>query len=164
MVSFAVFAGNFGSEAGIPPVGLQSQEWHLSRVTVTKANNISIIMAGVSGLVWFPLFSIWGRIPVLFWSSLMGFLFTIGCVLAPDFDTFYGLRALQTVTQSVGQTLGVAVIKDIIFLHEHAQKVGIWYAIFITSPVLGPLLVNFMIAGLGKWQLVFWLLIAWSAL
>jgi MFS family permease len=163
IVAFAAFAGDFGSGAGIPPVVLQSKEWKLSPVTVTQANNISIIMAGVSGLLWFPLFSYWGRMPVLFWSSLMGLLFTLGCILAPDFHTFYGLRALQTLTQAVGQTIGLAFIKDIFFYHEHARKIGLWYSIFITAPVMGPLFGNFMIAGLGEWRPVFWLVFAWSS-
>ncbi|KAL2843356.1 major facilitator superfamily domain-containing protein [Aspergillus pseudoustus] len=152
----------FGSGVGIPPVGLQTQEWHLSRVVIGHANNISVLMAGVAGIVWFPLFSYWGRAPVLFWSSLMGLLFTLGCALAPNFHTFYALRAFQTLTQAVGQTIGLAMIKDMFFLHEHARKIGIWYSIFIASPLLGPLIGNFMIAGLGKWRPVFWLVVAWS--
>ena len=71
-VAFGAFAGDFGSGAGIPAVAGQVVEWHMTRVSVTRANNLSIIMAGASGLVWVPLSNYWGRIPVLFWSSLMG--------------------------------------------------------------------------------------------
>ena len=110
-----------------------------------------------------PLFNYWGRMPVLFWSSLMGLFFTLGCVLTPTFNSYYALRALQGLTQSVGQTVGLAFIKDMFFLHEHARKVGVWYSIFIISPVAGPLFGNFIIGGLGNWHPIFWLVFAWSS-
>ena len=71
-VAFGAFAGDFGSGAGIPAVAGQSKEWSLTTVSVTRANNLSIIMCGASGIVWMPLFNYWGRMPVLFWSSVMG--------------------------------------------------------------------------------------------
>jgi MFS family permease len=162
-VAFGAFAGDFGSGSGIPAVLTQGEEWHLAPVIVNRATNVSIIMCGVSGLVWMPLFNFWGRIPVLFWSSLLGLLFTLGCVLAPNFEAFYGLRALQGLTQSVGQTIGLAFIKDMFFFHEHARKIGIWYSIFIISPVFGPLCGNFIVGGLHRWQPIFWLVFAWSS-
>jgi MFS family permease len=48
------------------------------------------------------------------------------------------------------------------FLHEHARKVGIWYSIFILSPVCGPLFGNFIYSGLHDWHPIFWLVFAWS--
>ena len=162
-VAFGAFAGDFGSGAGIPAIAGQIKEWHLSPVHLTRANNISIIMCGASGIVWMPLFNYWGRIPVLFWSSLMGLFFTLGCVLAPTFNVYYALRALQGLTQSVGQTVGLAFIKDMFFLHEHARKIGIWYSIFILSPVCGPLFGNFIMGGLEDWHPIFWLVFAWSS-
>ncbi len=49
------------------------------------------------------------------------------------------------------------------FFHQHARKVGIWYSIFITSPVFGPFIGNFIYGGLKKWQPIFWLVFAWSS-
>jgi len=54
-------------------------------------------------------------------------------------------------------------IKDMFFFHQHARKVGIWYSIFITSPVFGPFVGNFIYGGLHKWQPIFWLVFAWSS-
>lgn len=93
----------------------------------------------------------------------MGLLFTLGCVLSTSFDSYYPLRAFQGLTQSIGQTIGLAFIKDIFFYHEQARKIGIWYSIFIISPVFGPFVGNFMYGSLHKWQPIFWLVFAWSA-
>ena len=50
------------------------------------------------------------------------------------------------------------------FLHEHARKIGIWYAFFISAPFWSPFFGNFMVAGLGTWQPIFWMVFAIGAL
>jgi MFS family permease len=95
LVALGSFLGDFGACAGIPTVVVQGIEWNQSPVVINYANNLSAIMCGVSGLVWMPLLNHWGRIPVLFWSTVLGFFFSLGCVLSKDFDTFYAMRGLQ---------------------------------------------------------------------
>ena len=121
-------------------------------------------MCGVSGIIWMPLLNSWGRMPVLFWSAILGLGFTIGGVLAPTYEVHYAMRVLQGVTQSTGQTIGLAFIKDCFFFHEHARKIGIWYAIYISSPFLGPLFGNIIVGQTGNWHTIFWCVVAWSAM
>jgi hypothetical protein len=49
------------------------------------------------------------------------------------------------------------------FFHEHARKIGIWYAFFISAPFWSPFFGNFMVAGLGEWRPIFWFVVAWAA-
>ncbi|KIW83165.1 hypothetical protein Z517_02409 [Fonsecaea pedrosoi CBS 271.37] len=161
-VAFGAFAGDFGSGAGVGTIVVQGIEWNMSPVVVNYAGNLNVIMCGVSGLIWMPLLNYWGRTPVLFWSSVMGAAFTLGSALAPNFAAFYGFRTLQGVTQSTGQTIGLAFIHDMFFFHEHARKIGVWYAIYIISPFVGPFCGNFIVGTLGEWRPVFWLVFAWS--
>ncbi len=163
-VSFGAFAGDFGSGAGVGTIVVQGVEWHMSPVVVNYAGNLNVIMCGVSGLIWMPLLNYWGRTPVLFWSTVLGACFTLGAALAPTFPAFYGLRTLQGVTQSTGQTIGLAFVKDMFFFHEHARKIGIWYSIFIISPFFGPFVGNFIVGSLGKWRPVFWVVFAWAVM
>lgn len=161
-MAFGSFAGDFGAGAGIPLIFLQAADWGVSSSEVNRANSIAAVMCGVSGIIWMPLVNSWGRIPVLFWSSFLGFFFTIGSVLSPSFPVHYGMRTLQSVTQSVGQTIGLAFIEDCFFYHEHARKIGIWYTIYICSPFLSPLLGEFIIGKTGNWHIIFWCSVAWS--
>ena len=163
LVAFGSFAGDFGAAAGIPVILAQSKEWNISPTVANYPNNIGAVMCGVSGIVWMPLLNSWGRLPVLFWSSVLGLFFTLGAVLAKDFETHYVMRVLECLTQSVGQTIGLAFVKDCFFFHEHARKIGIWYAIFICAPFMSPMLGNFIMGTLGNWRVVFWLVVAWSA-
>jgi MFS family permease len=56
--------------------------------------------------------------------------------------------------------IGLAFIKDMFYFHEHVRKIGLWAALFLLSPYCGPLFGNFIIAGLGEWRPVFWLVFA----
>jgi len=104
-----------------------------------------------------PFLFFWGRAPVLFWVVLSGTFFTLGCTLAPSFNVYYAMKALQGFTLTAGQTSGLAFIQDMFFFHEHAKKIGIWTAVFLASPYFGPLFANFIIAGTGSWRDVYWL-------
>lgn len=114
--------------------------------------------------MWIPFICFWGRAPVLFWTTLAGTLLTLGCIYAPNFTTFYGLRAMQGFTLTAGQTIGLAFIQDMFYFHEHAKKIGIWTACFLVSPHCGPLLANFILSQTGKWRVVYWVIFGMGCL
>lgn len=116
--------------------------------------------SGIGGLFWIPFIYYWGRAPVLFWTTVAGAFFTLGCCLTTSFTTFYGLRALMGFTLTACQVIGLAYLKDMFYFHEHARKIGLWAALFLTAPYFGPLFGNFIIAGTGEWRNVFWLVFA----
>jgi MFS family permease len=116
--------------------------------------------SGVGGIFWIPFSSFWGRAPVLFWTTLAGTSFSLGCVLAPNFETFYAMRALQGFTLTTCQMIGLSYIKDMFFFHQHARKIGLWASLFLLSPYLGPMFGYFIIAGTGEWRNCFWLVFA----
>lgn len=96
----------------------------------------------------------------MFWSTFTGIFFTLGCVLADSFETYYACRAMMGFTLTAYQVVGLACVKDMFFFHEHARKIGIWVATIILSPYLGPFLANFIIAGTHQWRPVLWLVLA----
>jgi MFS family permease len=113
--------------------------------------------SGVGGVFWIPLISVCGRAPVLFYACLAGTLFTLGCVLAPSFSAFYGLRTIQAFFFTALQTIGLAFIQDMFFFHEHAKKIGIWTLCFIVSPYFGPLLANLVLWSTNSWRAAYWM-------
>ncbi|EEY23061.1 conserved hypothetical protein [Verticillium alfalfae VaMs.102] len=122
-----------------------AQEWHESISRVNETNSINVLMMALGGLIWVPMTSIIGRAPTLFWSNLIGFLFTIGTALAPNFTTFYAMRALKGFFITSSQTISIAFIRDMFFHHERARKIGIWALLYIASPYWGPLVGNFVL-------------------
>ncbi|KAF4975664.1 hypothetical protein FZEAL_7554 [Fusarium zealandicum] len=156
-VAWAALTADFASASGSAPIILQAMEWHESVGSVNQTNSISVLMMAIGVLVWVPLTSYIGRAPTLFWTTVFGLAFSIATALSPNFTTFYAMRAMSGLFLTSGQSIAVAFIKDIFFLHERARKIGLWAVLYIVSPYLGPQLSNFVVGSTLKWQDVFWL-------
>lgn len=124
----------------------------------------NVLFLGIGGLVWIPPLYFWGRLPVLFWTQLLGTLMVLGSVLVTSFEQFYVLRPLTSLFLTAGQTIGLTFVKDMYFFHQHARKIGIWVGIFLSAPYCGPFFGGWMVDGLGgEWRPVLWLVFACSA-
>lgn len=99
-----------------------------------------------------------------FWTALLGFAFTLGCAVAPNFSTYYAMRGLQSTFQSSYLSVGLAIVTDVFFFHEHARKIGIWIVCVLTAPYFGPIFANFMLYYLVEWRPVTWMLAGVSGL
>ncbi|BGP47457.1 hypothetical protein JCM10450v2_003309 [Rhodotorula kratochvilovae] len=163
IVALAAFVGDFQSGAGIPLLGSQGAEWGLSPTKVNEAGNLNVLLLGIGGLIWIPPLYFWGRLPVLFWTQLLGTFMILGSVLVNDFGAYYALRPLTSLFLTAGQTIGLTFVKDMYFHHEHARRIGLWVCIFLCSPYCGPFFGGFMVDGLdGQWRPVLWLVFALS--
>jgi hypothetical protein len=79
-------------------------------------------------------------------------MFTLVCFFTRDWETFYALRALQPLTQATGSLIGLVVIHDLFYVHEHARKIGNWYKSFLVVPFEGKCL-GTALCRLGKMAL-----------
>jgi MFS family permease len=104
-----------------------------------------------------PLSTFWGRAPLIWWTAFFALFFNLGCVLAPDFATYYGMRSLVGLVSNAPPTIAVGMLQDMFFFHERARKVGLWTVCFIVSPVVGPLLGNFIMSQTNNSQHVLWM-------
>ena len=101
--------------------------------------------------------SYFGRAPVLFWTTVIGFIFAILSATASTFTEFYAMRALLGLFITSAQTISIAFLKDLFFFHERARKIGLWACLYIASPYIGPCLSNFVLAGTQRWRDIFWM-------
>ncbi|SCN91481.1 related to monophenol monooxygenase [Fusarium fujikuroi] len=157
VVAWAALTSDLTSAAGSAPVILQAAEWHKSPNSVNHNNSINVLMMAIGGLIWVTMTSIIGRTPTLFWSTFLGLIFSILSSISTNFEMFMGVRAIQGLFLTSGQTIAIAFIKDIFFFHERARKIGLWALMYITFPYWGPLLANFVIGETHQWQDAFWL-------
>ncbi|BGP15366.1 hypothetical protein JCM10213_001442 [Rhodosporidiobolus nylandii] len=162
-VAFAAFVGDAQSGAGIPLLASQGEEWGMTPNRVNEAGNLNVLLLGLGGIVAIPPLYFWGRLPVLFWTQLLGTGMILGSVLCQSFTAYYALRPLTSLFLTAGQVIGLTFVKDMFFFHEHARKIGIWVCIFLCSPYCGPFFGGFMVDGLnGEWRPVLWLIFAMS--
>lgn len=94
---------------------------------------------------------------MLFWTEIIGFFFTMGTALSKDYSTFFAMRVLSGIFLTSAQTISLAYLKDIFFFHERARKIGLWAALYIASPYLGPQLGSFVVGKTGNWHDTYWM-------
>lgn len=104
-----------------------------------------------------PFIYFWGRAPVLLWVTVLGTVVTLPVPLIQSFSDFYALRALMGLFLSGSLTAGLAFIQDMFFLHEQAQMIGIWFAIFTTCVYFAPMFGYYIMAATGSWRATFWM-------
>lgn len=114
-------------------------------------------ISGIGGLIWVPVSSIWGRAPVLFWTTVCGFGFQLGSAASTEYHTYFAMRVVSALFLTSGQVISIAFLKDIFFFHERARKVGLWAVLYIASPYLGPCLGNFVVGSTNHWPDVYWM-------
>ncbi|KAF5020983.1 hypothetical protein F66182_6995 [Fusarium sp. NRRL 66182] len=156
-IAWAALCADFTSAAGSSIIFDQAADWHISPGRANQPNAINILMNGIGGLLWVPLSSIWGRAPVLFWTNVAGLAVNIGTAVAPNYDTYFAMRALSGLFLTSGQTIAIAFLRDIFFYHERARKIGLWAVLYIASPYLGPCLGNFVIYETSHWPDIWWM-------
>lgn len=94
---------------------------------------------------------------MLFWTSVLGLVVSIVAAVTPSYSVYFGMRVLTMFFLTAGQTMSIAVLKDMFYFHERARKIGLWALLYIASPYLGPCMANFMLYGTGQWRDTFWL-------
>lgn len=124
---------------------------------VNYANNLNVLMVGIGGVFWIPFIYFWGRAPVLFYLVLSGTMLSLGTALVQNFNGYYATHALMGFLYGGSQTLGLAYIQDMYYLHQKARKVGIWAAMLMAGPLTGALFAYFILAGTGEWRPMYWM-------
>ncbi|KAH7016731.1 major facilitator superfamily domain-containing protein [Ilyonectria destructans] len=156
-VAWAALCTDFTAAAGTAIIFNQASEWNISPNRANDPNAILVLFNGLGGLVWVPLSSIWGRAPVLFWTTIAGLAVNLGAAVSDTYSVYFALRVLSGLFLTSGQTMTIAFLKDLFFFHERARKIGLWAVLYIASPYLGPCLANFVISGTHHWPDIFWM-------
>ncbi|KAH7085784.1 major facilitator superfamily domain-containing protein [Paraphoma chrysanthemicola] len=156
-IAWGSLTADFVSAMSSAPIVQQSIVWNMTLNDVNRPTGISALILGICGLIWVPMSSYWGRAPVLFWTTVIGFAFTLATPFAQDFPTFFVMRSFVAAFQTAAQTISLAFLKDIFYFHERARKIGLWACLYICSPYLGPMLGNFVVGKTQNWQDPYWM-------
>ncbi len=109
-----------------------------------------------------PVSDRYGRRPVLLWSIAIFLVATIGCIFAPNVETFLFFRMMQAVIVA-GLVLGRAVVRDMYPQDQAASQIGYVTMGMAIVPMIGPAIGGVMDQALG-WQSNFWLLLILGAM
>lgn len=106
--AMAAFVPDFSSGLGIGSLFELAKAFD---TTVDEINNLtsnwSIFCLGPGGILAVILIKRYGRLPVLFWSQLLGLGFLIGCAAAPNLHVFAAMRILNALFSTAPQCVGL---------------------------------------------------------
>ncbi|KAJ3552009.1 hypothetical protein NP233_g12970 [Leucocoprinus birnbaumii] len=96
-------------------------------------SNWSIFLIGIGGIFAVMAMRKFGRLPVLFWTQLLGLAFLIGCTFAPNLSTFAAMRCLNSFFATTPQVTGLFVVTDLYPFHQQAKKVKAFLTLSVLS-------------------------------
>lgn len=111
----------------------------------------------MSPFVWNPLANTYGRRPVFLASTLGSFACNIGGSYCHSFGTQFITRLLAAFFISPPLGIGSAVVTEVFFSRERAQKIGWWTVMTSIGAAGGPFIGGFIIDHIGV-QWLFWIL------
>ncbi|KUJ10142.1 MFS general substrate transporter [Mollisia scopiformis] len=134
----------------------QAVTWGMSVPDVARSVSGGIFLQGPGGVLAVPFVQRYGRLPVLFWSQVLGFVMVLIATFMPNYASFTAFRTLQGFVATSPQVIGLSVVHDIssstsLTVLERARKVNIWAFTFLLGPFLGPFVSSFLLSRIS-WQ------------
>ncbi|KAH9810227.1 major facilitator superfamily domain-containing protein [Melampsora americana] len=153
VLTLASFIPDFCGTISIPSTFQLANEFNTTPGRINNlTTNWAVFMLGPGGLVATILVKRYGRLPILFWSQLIGLGFLIGCATSRDLNTFAAMRCINAFFSSAPQVMGLYVINDMYPFHLQARKVNIWTSGFLCSPFVAPWLFGYLNAKISyRW-------------
>ncbi len=108
-------------------------------------------------LVVGPISDRFGRRPVLLWGFAVFLVATVGCIFAPNVETFLFFRMGQSASV-VAMVLSRAVVRDMVPQDQAASMIGYVTMGMAVVPMVSPALGGWLDEYFG-WQATFWFLL-----
>ncbi|KAL8283756.1 hypothetical protein RQP46_005551 [Phenoliferia psychrophenolica] len=151
VLTMASFVPDFSSGIGIAGLFGLAETFDTTTDEINNlTSNWSIFCLGPGGIIAVMLIKRYGRLPILFWSQLIGLGFLIGCAAAPTLHAFAAMRILNALFSTAPQCAGLFTVCDLFPFHLQARKVA-------------PFLLGFMVAS-KSWRDAYWLGVAYVAI
>ena len=131
----------------------------LMRVFATDTGRVqntvaSFFLGFAIGQAFFgPITDRFGRKKPLFVTLTLFTLVSLGCIFAPDIDSFIVLRFLQAIAACAGVVIARAVVRDVFESHEAVKVLGVLTLIFGLAPVLAPMIGGYLLLWFGWWAI-----------
>ncbi|KAL4914672.1 major facilitator superfamily domain-containing protein [Aspergillus aurantiobrunneus] len=108
----------------------------------------------VGPLIWSPLSETVGRRPVLLYTFLCFFLFTLACALAPGWSSLLFFRFVCGCMGAAPQTVIGGAYADVFEKRARGRAMAFYMAAASFGPILGPIVSGF--ASEHGWRWSFW--------
>lgn len=154
-LTLIVAAGAMSMNVFLPALPAMSSHFAVDYGVMQLSVALYLAMNGVLQIVVGPISDRFGRRPVILWSFLLFLLATVGCIYAPNVQTFLAFRMGQAVIVG-GMAISRAAIRDIHPPDQAASMLGYVTMGMSVVPMIGPAFGGLLNQSFG-WQSVFWL-------
>ncbi|KAG5928753.1 hypothetical protein E4U42_008080 [Claviceps africana] len=162
--SFILFVGvllllNTAMSSSLPSMAIPNitAEFGISSSTA-HVLPISVFLIGYifGPLIWGPLSEHYGRRNLSVITFAFFCLFTLGCALAPSWESFLALRMLCGVASGAPITIVAGIISDLYDEHRtRGRAIAIFMCGTVWGPLLAPLVSGYTSTSIG-WRWTFW--------
>lgn len=142
----------------LPVVPLMPKELGTSPEIIQLTLSLYLLGLGLGQIVFGPLSDRVGRRPVLLGGAFAFAIASAGLAISNTAAPFVALRIVQALGASAALVATFATVRDV--YAESAESVtiyGLFSSILAFVPALAPILGS-LVAGLGGWRTIFWLL------
>ncbi|KAK1760424.1 major facilitator superfamily domain-containing protein [Echria macrotheca] len=116
--------------------------------------SFNVLVLGLGNIFWAPLANVFGRRPVLVLSVLMLFIASACGTSEQSFPRTLAIRIFQGLGSSVSETVALATIGDMFFVHERCTKMALYTSCLAGGFIIGGISGGYVAVRLG-WLALF---------
>lgn len=131
-----------------------SLELNTTITAIAQLTGNCLLCVGAFGPFVSAMSRLWGKRPQFLLASFLGVLGTIVCECANSYETLLAGRLLEGLSVAAYESLIVALIGDMYFVHQRGARVTIFQLVTNTFGVLSPIIAGVIFDRLG-WKYLF---------
>lgn len=140
----------------LPSLSNMASDFEVGYGTVALALATYAAVSACLQIMMGPLSDRYGRRPVVLWSLAIFIVATLGCIFAPDIETFLFFRMMQAVI-APSYAVVMAVVRDTTSKQQAAGRIASLAMVWSLAPMIGPSLGG-LLDELFDWRASFWFL------
>ena len=152
-----VFSFAFGMDIYVPVIPEIRQIFHTSQFLVQLTLSLFILSIGIGNIFLGPISDHFGRLKVIFYSTLLFIIGALGCGAAPNISLLITARVVCAIGACGMLIVAFAIVRDLFSGEDSAQLYSWLNAAIGISPTFAPILGGY-IAVIWHWRAVFWFL------
>ncbi|GAA5912558.1 hypothetical protein JCM5296_003479 [Sporobolomyces johnsonii] len=163
IIAFTAMGGTITASVFFP--ALDSLQASLHTTDSLLALTVSLFILGQGGFpqCWTAISEVSGRKRCYLAALAIYVTATAVASRATSIGVFIAMRILQALGSSAVLALGAGSLADIYDTHERGTKLGVFYAVPLVGPALGPI-IGGAVTSASDWRATFYFLLAYGAL
>eukprot|EP01155_Anaeramoeba_flamelloides_P010144 Anaeramoba_flamelloidesa2984_201.p1 GENE.a2984_201~~a2984_201.p1 ORF type:complete len:477 (-),score=56.45 a2984_201:55-1458(-) len=154
ILPFFSFLGPVSNMAYLPALNQLTEFYNTSLEIVTLSVSIATLVGALSPLIWAPSSDFFGRKKILITEFTIFILMTIGCIFAPNIQTFIFFRVLEAA--SLIGSIGVcfAIVMDVVPVYSRGKALASVIFAITVGTIVGPVIGGVLTEKWG-WKSIF---------